>query len=83
MNWPAVAAVFSCLTFVVVLIGGGVLWGSLTEKVAGLTRQSESHGDEIETLDRRVNGLDIEVAKLQEWKEGYNAASRVGGMKEI
>lgn len=79
MNWPAVAAAFSALTFVIVLIGGGVLWGTLTEKVSGLSKRADSHGKELAMLDRRVNGLDVEVAKLQEWKAGYNAAARVGG----
>ncbi len=79
MNWVAVAAVASCLTLLAVLVGGGVMWGTLTEKVAGLTKRADSHGKEIALLDGRVNTMDVEIAKLKEWKSGYNAAARVGG----
>lgn len=79
MNWVAVAAIASCLTLLSVLVGGGIMWGGMKEQVAGLTKGADSHGKEIEALDGRVNSLDVEVGRLREWKDGYNAAARVSG----
>ncbi len=74
-NWSAVAAVISSLTFILLLVGGGVLWGTLTEKVAGLTKRADGHKAEIVGLGTRLNAHDVEIAKLIEWKAGYNAAA--------
>ena len=78
MNWAEVSAVASLCTLILVLVGGGVMWGTLTEKVAGLTKRADSHKQELAVLDTRVNGHDIEIAKLTQWKDGYNAAAAVG-----
>jgi hypothetical protein len=78
MNWPEVSTIISALTLLIVLVGGGVLWGALTEKVSGHTKRLDSHGGQIGALDVRVNGHDVEIAKLVEWKAGYNAAASVG-----
>jgi hypothetical protein len=78
MNWAEVSAVVSLLTLVLILVGGGAMWGTLTEKVTGLTKRADGHKAEISALDVRVNGHDVEIAKLVEWKAGYNAAASVG-----
>jgi hypothetical protein len=78
MNWAAVSAVISAVTLLLVLVGGGVLWGALTEKVAGHTERLDSHKAEIGVIDGRLNVHDVEIAKLVEWKNGYNAAALVG-----
>lgn len=79
MNSSEVSAAASIFTAVLVLVGGGVMWGTLTEKVKGLTKRADSHKAEITSLDARVNGHDVEIGRLKEWKDGYNAAARVGG----
>jgi len=79
VNWSVVAAVCSVITLLCVLIGGGVLWGTLTEKVAGLTKRADSHKAELAVIDTRLNVHDVEIGRLKEWKSGYNAAARISG----
>ncbi len=73
------AAIISGVTLLIVLIGGGAMWGMLTEKVSGHARRLESQEDEIQRIDARLNGVDVDLGRLKEWKDGYNAAARVGG----
>lgn len=79
MNWSAIAAGVSVLTFLLILIGGGVMWGTLTERVSGLGKRADGHDTELTAVDGRLNRHDIDIAMLKEWKDGYNAAARVGG----
>jgi len=79
MNWAAISAIVSAITLLLVAVGGGVMWGTLTEKVKGHTLRLNSHGAELATVDRRLNDHDVEIGRLKEWKEGYNAAARVSG----
>jgi hypothetical protein len=79
MNWAELAAIVSLITLVIVLIGGGVLWGSLTEKVAGQTKRLDGHKAELSAIDAKVNAHDVQIGKLEEWKSGFNAAARVSG----
>ncbi len=79
MNWPAISAIVSVLTLLIVSIGWGVLWGTLTEKVAGNTKRLDSHKAELADVDTRLNKHDVQIGRLEEWKSGYNAAARVGG----
>lgn len=79
MNWAAVSAVISGITLLLVAVGGGVMWGTLTEKVSGLSKRADSHKAEIGAIDARLNNHDVQIGRLQEWKDGYNAAARVGG----
>lgn len=79
MNWAAISAVFSAITLLLVAVGGGAMWGTLTEKVTGLTKRADGHKAEIAALDARMNGHDVQIGRLEEWKAGYNAAARVGG----
>jgi hypothetical protein len=39
----------------------------------------DSHKAEIADIDHRLNTHDIELGRLKEWKDGYNAAARVSG----
>jgi len=79
MNWAAVSAVISGITLLLVAVGGGVMWGTLTEKVAGQTKRLDGHKLEIARVELRLNDHDVQIGKLEEWKSGYNAAARVGG----
>jgi len=75
MNWEMVGAVFAMLTFFTVLIGGGVMWGSITEKVSGLVKRADSANTKIAVLDDRVNAHQVEIAELKAWNRGYDAAA--------
>jgi hypothetical protein len=41
MNWAEVSAVISLVTLLLILVGGGAVWGTLTEKVTGLTKRAD------------------------------------------
>jgi hypothetical protein len=79
MNWAAVAAVISAITLLVLLLGGAVLWGKITERVDGLVLRANSHKQEIAAVTLRTNEHDVRIGKLEEWKSGFNAAARIGG----
>jgi len=79
MNWAAISAVVSIITLLIVAVGGGVLWGTLTERVSGQAKRLDSHKEEIAEIDGRLNTHDVQIGKLEEWKSGYNAAARVSG----
>jgi hypothetical protein len=51
----------------------------LTEKVAGQTKRLDGHKTEIVQLGERLNSHDMQIARLEEWKSGFNAAARVSG----
>lgn len=79
MNWAAVSAIVSLITLVGVFGVGGVMWGRLTEKVSTQTKGLDGCKGELAIVDQRLNGHDVQIGRLQEWKDGYNAAARVGG----
>ena len=79
MNWSEISAVASIGSFFLVLAGGAVLWGKMTERVSGLTKRVDSHKGELAALDGRVNAHDVQIGRLEEWKSGFNAAARVSG----
>ncbi len=79
MNWAAISAIVSVLTLIGVVGIGGRMWGSLSEKVAGTIRRLDSHKVEIGVIDGRVNAHDVQLGRLEEWKNGYNAAARIAG----
>lgn len=79
MNWAAVGAVVSVITLLLLLIGGGVMWGKFTERVDGQSKRLDSHKAAIAVIEERLNDVDVQVGRLQEWKDGFNAAARVSG----
>ena len=79
MNWAAVSAVVSAITLIGVVGFGGVMWGTLTEKVSNLDRHMESRSVEIAAIDGRLNSHDVQIGRLEEWKSGYNAAVHASG----
>ena len=78
INWAAVSAVVSTITLVGVVGVGGVMWGSLTEKVSGIIKRIDSHKSELAAIDVKLNSHDVQIGRLEEWKSGYNAAAQMG-----
>jgi hypothetical protein len=78
MNWAAVSAIISALTLIGVVGVGGVMWGSLTEKVSGLSKRADGHKVEIAEHALHLSQHDVQLGRLEEWKSGYNAAARIG-----
>lgn len=79
MNWSAISAIISSLTLIGVVGIGGVMWGRLTERVTGHNKRLDEHKAQLALHDSHFNILDSEIARLQEWKSGYNAAARISG----
>ena len=79
VNWAAASAIISAITLIGVVGVGGVMWGSLTEKVSGLVKRADGHKDELNEHTIKLNQHDVQLGRLEEWKSGYNAAARVGG----
>jgi hypothetical protein len=85
MDWAAVSAVVSGITLVGTVGVGGIMWGTMSEKVSGHTKRLDNNATEHERFDSRLTSHDVTLGRLQEWKDGYNAAVRTGGSssKEI
>ena len=57
-NWSAVSAVVSVLTLVGTVGVGGMMWGSLTERVKNLTKRVDDHRSELDEHEKRMNSSD-------------------------
>jgi hypothetical protein len=79
MNWAAISAIASVITVLIVLAGGGAMWGTMTERVSGLTDRVEGNQTDIAQIGVRLTQHDVQLGRLEEWKSGYNAAARVSG----
>ena len=78
MNWAAVSAIVSTVTFLAVVCGFAYMWGQLTEKVDGLNGKIEANEISVKAQGAQLNEHAVAIGKLQQWKEGYNAAASIG-----
>jgi len=78
MNWSALSAIISGVTLFGTVGMGGIMWGSLTERVKNLTTSHEDNRTSLADHEQRLKDAEVKVGRLQEWKEGYNAAAQVG-----
>lgn len=83
MNWSAIAAVCSLFGVVATIVGVAFTSGRLTEKIRENKEKVDGHGVLLVEHGSRLNDHDVELAKLNEWKNGYNAAARVSGKQEV
>lgn len=83
MNWGAISVGISALTLLATVIAASYTHGKLTQRVeqnsADISDISEIQADH----GKRLNEHDVALGRLKEWKEGFNAASRVSGSKEM
>jgi hypothetical protein len=79
MNWAAVAAITSTLALVVAILGIPYLAGRSTERMDGHDRRISEHSAELAQHREQIVALDKDVALLQQWRDGYNAAAGVSG----
>ena len=71
-NWGAVSAICSLVTLVGVVGVGGVMWGTLTERVNNLGARVDAHHKELDYHEVRLNSADVIIGKVEEWKDGYS-----------
>lgn len=77
MNWAEVGGITSIAMLLIVIIGGGVMWGQLKQTVSDLADKFVGHDTDIKTHGSRVSAVEIDVANLKGWKDGYESAARV------
>jgi hypothetical protein len=75
MNWAALSAIVSAITLIGVFGVGGVMWGKLTQTVTDLANNQCEQAGDLKMHGVRLNGVEIDVATLKGWKDGYNTAS--------
>ena len=78
LDWAAVSAGVSILTLVGTVGVGGMMWGKLTERVGGQTKRLDMHQEQLADNSAKIAGHDVKIGRLEEWKEGYNAAAAMG-----
>lgn len=86
-NWAdiaaAVAAVASLLGIFVTLFTTAKAMGQMTERLLESRKDIGEHAIRLDGHDRRLNSHDVDIARLQEWKDGYNAAARLSGKEPL
>jgi hypothetical protein len=78
INWAAISAIVSVITLVGVVGVGGVMWGTLSEKVATAVEGLKTNASDHAHFDTRLTAHEVQLGRLEEWKNGYNAAVRTG-----
>lgn len=79
MNWTVVAAVSSMFGVLCTVIGVAYISGRVTKQVESNTLDISKHDVRLDGHDDKLNEHDVELGKLHEWKNGYNAAARISG----
>ena len=82
-DWGAVSAIASVVTLVGTVGVGGMMWGSLTERVKNLTKRVDDHRSELDEHEKRMNSSDRDLAGLKQWKEIYSAGQSAGRHERI
>lgn len=83
MTPATVAAILSALTFLATLAGIAYTSGKLTQRIDNNDKRSDAHDAKLVLHDERLGEHDVQLGKLEEWKNGYNAAARVSGHRDI
>jgi hypothetical protein len=82
MNWSAIAAVVSIVTLVVLVFGIVYAGGKMAQRIDDNVNDLRDHKLRLDGHDIRHISHEVEIAKLVEWKNGYNAAAAVSGNPE-
>ena len=82
INWAAVAAIMSVLTLLTVVIGIAVGWGKMTERVDNLSLEVDGNRVNVEKHAITLTDHAVAIGKLEQWKDGFNAAAKVSGQTQ-
>lgn len=77
MSWDAVAATASTAGVVVTVLVGVYNSGKVRQKLDDNNRRTSENTRKLEDHEGRIRRHDVKIGKFEEWKDGYNAASRV------
>lgn len=75
MNWEMVAAICSVLGILTTIICVAFITGRLTQQISDNRRMLEEHDVRLSAHSDKLNEHDVELAKLNAWKDGYNSAA--------
>ena len=73
MSAELVAAIASVIGVLVTIVGVAFISGKLTQKIEDNSRVIADHGDRLDKHAIILNTHEVEIAKLNEWRNGYNA----------
>lgn len=82
-NWAAVAAAGSIFGVLATIIGVAFTSGRLTEKLGEHKVKLDEHAEAIKAHGETLTDHEVQLGRLNEWKDGYNAAARVSGQPQV
>jgi hypothetical protein len=83
LNWAALAAFGSLFGVVVTIVSVAYMSGQFTQQIKDGAAKTADHAA---TLEKHAEKLEVhggKIERLTEWKDGFNAAARVSGSKEV
>lgn len=90
MNWSAVAAIGSLIGVVVTIVSVAYMSGQFTQQIKDGKAKEKEHDERFDKHDAKFDQVASKledhgekIGRLQEWKNGFNAAARVSGSKEV
>jgi hypothetical protein len=79
MNWAAIAAFCSLFGVLATLTGIAFTTGRLTEKLKENREKIDTHASLLGEHSITLTEHEVALGRLNEWKDGYNAAARISG----
>lgn len=64
-------------TIVIQLLGVTYVYGKLTQRVSDGAMRTKENTEQLETHRSRLDGHDVQIGKLQAWRDGYDAARAI------
>jgi hypothetical protein len=83
MNWAALAAITSALGVLASFAVAAYVYGALTQQVKDGKEKAGEHSVTLKEHADKLEDHSEKIGRLQEWKNGFNAAARVSGTKEV
>jgi hypothetical protein len=82
-NWAAIAAAGSIFGVLATIIGVAFTSGRLTEKLGEHKVRLDEHATTLKAHSETLTDHEVQLGRLNEWKDGYNAAARVSGQPQV
>jgi hypothetical protein len=82
-NWAALAAVCSLAGILVTIASVAFAAGRFREKLGEHGERLGEHTDLLKTHSDTLTDHEVQLGRLNEWKDGYNAAARVSGQPQV
>jgi hypothetical protein len=82
-NWAAIAAICSLLGALVTIASIAFVAGRLREKQEEHGERIGEHAELLKSHASTLTDHEVQLGRLNEWKDGYNAAARVTGQPQV